>query len=332
MRAAHLNQNSVLGFIWHFAAKNKVLLFFIQIGALGFAIDNAIWPYFTGYLIDTLSAYKGSSGAIWDNLGYLFILAAVLEGVIILLYRLNGILLSYFFPKFEANIRMYMFEYVQNHSHKYFMNNLSGKIANKINDMPNSAYLIVEQLLNIYIPTFLAVSCSTIIFYYLSPSFASFLLGWVVVHLSIVVVTARKCHYQSLIHSESRSVVQGRILDNISNSAVVRVFARMKYELNFVKKYQKVEKDLYFRSLIFNEKIKIFQGLNHFAFFIFIGFLVIEDFRNEIISVGELVLILSSFLNISFMVWYTGIELPFFIRQIGICSQALSVIRDVHDI
>ena len=111
-------------FIWYFVKKQKPYFIIIQTTALAWSVDNTAWPFFLKMLIDKITVFTPGQGNIWHYLMPILFFAASIWISIEIAFRISGFMMASVFPKFEAQIRMHMFEYVQDHSYSYFANHL----------------------------------------------------------------------------------------------------------------------------------------------------------------------------------------------------------------
>ncbi len=154
-------------FIMRFIKKYGWFFIIYQILCLSLALENTLWPYVFGQLIDKLSSFPKSSGDIWHYIRPEILMVISLFLLFSIMNRGSGLIYSFLYPKFEASIRMDMFKYVQDHSYKFFSDNLAGKVANKIADMPRSVNVAIDLVFTIFIPTLLAIISSLGIFFIL---------------------------------------------------------------------------------------------------------------------------------------------------------------------
>jgi len=141
-------------FIWFFVKKQKAYFIAIQILAISWSIDNTVWPYVLKLLIDKILAFSGDKGEIWYYLMPLLILWAGLWLLIEVMFRAEGFTIARVFPRFEANVRMSMFDYVGGHSYDFFASHFAGNISNRISDMTQSATRIMQLILTLFVPAF----------------------------------------------------------------------------------------------------------------------------------------------------------------------------------
>lgn len=324
---------SLSNFIWHFVKKQKPHFIVIQILALAWSLDNTVWPFVLRMLIDKITAFTPAQGNLWYYLMPLLIFWAVAWLAIDIAYRVYGFMMARIFPRFESHIRMTMFEYVQDHSYDYFANHFAGNISNRISDMTQSATRIMQLIMTLFIPAFLALVIASIIFYTISPWFTVLLVGWTVLHIGICLAGARRCANSSKIHSNARSFLTGKVVDSLTNIINVKLFARKRFECEYVYQYQKDERQKYIASLTIAEKIKVALSLSAFIFpGVLLTWYIIHSWQLNLISIGSLVLIFNTTWNIQHLAWFAGLELPNLYKEIGVCQQAMSLIRAEHEI
>lgn len=332
MSSLELPKN-LIPFIWLFVKKQWKLLLFSLIFSLGWSLDQTLWPYVLERLIDVISNYEGSRTDAWNALASPIIMGITLWIVVETFFRLSGILMSQFVPKFEADIRMSMFKYVLNHSQTYFNNHLAGEISNKISDMPQSLTRIVMMTVQLFIPVFVAVIVSTLLFAKINILFGLILVTWVVLHLGICFSFARCCSKASDIHARSRSKLVGKVVDCLSNHSNVRLFARNQYEISYLSHFQEEERQKHWAALWVIEKMKFMLGLlSFFGVGIVSNGFMLYKWQQGDLTAGEVVFIFNTTSNITMMAWYAGLEMPNLFKEIGVCQQALTLIQDGHEI
>jgi len=321
--------STLAGFLWFFIRKNFWSFFFIQLFCLAWTLDNIAWPQVIRMIISNIEEYNGPRELIWDQISGVVMFGALMWIIIDVSFRIQGILSARIFPKFEADIRMTMFEYVSSQTHSYFSSNYSGSLSNKINDMPRSAHSMMVLVMSMFIPVLVTAIIMTLMFAQLYPMFGVVIFIWICLHLGICFKTSEKCQYLSDIHAESRSKLVGRIVDSFSNSIVIRLFARRNHEVELAQTLQSEEKQKHKAALMYIEKVKILLGATAFLFVgVIMTWLEIYAYKINAINLGDLIFIFQGTVNITMITWWAGLELPRFFQEMGVCQQALSVMKD----
>lgn len=320
-------------FFWCFIKKQWKWFLIMQIFYFGWSIDHTFFPYVLELLIGGIINFTGDRSEIWSVLSVPLYMGAGLWICVECSYRFSGFIASTVIPRLEADVRLAMFDYVQRHSHIYFSTKFAGSLANKIADMPRSITHILHLLMSLFFPVLVALAIASIFLGALHPGFAILLLTWGAIHTGICIFFARRCAYYSDIHAEARSSLSGKIVDSFSNHLNVKLFARYKFEHNYLEKFQEDEQNKHAHSLRYIEKMKIALGIASFlGTGIAMNWFMIYSWQQERITLGEVVFIFNTTWNITIMTWIAGLEIPNLFKEIGICRQALTVIQDAHDI
>jgi len=232
---------TLLAFFWHFLKRQWIWLLLIQIFSFAWSLDHTLWPYVLMKFIDIITHYVGDKTDVWYILREPILMGLGLWITLEISFRLSGILTASTFPRVEADIRMSMYDYVQHHSHLYFSNQMAGAIANKISDMPQTVSRVLQQLMHLFLPVGLALIISTTFFAMINPFFALILVSWVIIHMGICLAFSKKCDEYSSIHAEARSQLSGKIVDSLTNSTNIRLFARTRFEGQYLSSFQRDE-------------------------------------------------------------------------------------------
>jgi ATP-binding cassette, subfamily B, bacterial len=315
-------------FLWFFIKKHGKGFAMIQIFCFGMTMDSTLWPQVIRMAVGVLDNYHGPKGDLWYAISHVILFGLIVWIGIEVSFRLSGILAAKIMPKFEADVRMAMFEYVSEQTHSFFANNFSGSLANKINDMPRASHAILSMLMTLFIPALLSFMIVTLMFVMISPLFGSLIFLWLFIHLGISFNMARKCQDYSDIHANSRSKLIGRIVDCFTNNVSMRIFARRKYEIQYIGGFQEEERNNHQESLMYMEKVKIYLGSFSFLFMgVFMTWLQIYSYKNNIITLADLVYVFNAISLVMATAWWVGLELPRLFQEIGVCKQALTLIQ-----
>lgn len=321
------------GFIFHFIKKQRVLFFILMICQLAWSLDQTLMPFVFKKFLDILIDFPGDRSLVWEKITFIISVGAFLWLLITFMFRGYEYFSIKTYPRFEANIRMAMIDYVQNHSIAYFAGNFSGSIANKINDMAKNASNIIDITLTCFIPTIIAMIIGILIFIGLHPLFGIVMLVWTIIHLAISLFFAKRCDDLSNTHSKSNSQLIGVIVDSISNIVAMKLFVRKNYELRYLQKFQDEEKANHKKIIFLLFEIRFIQAI---VCFIIMGalntYLMIVKWQNDTITASELVYIFYTSWGLTVMNWITTTQIPAFFRSIGICRQALELIKVEHDV
>ncbi|MDX1902069.1 MAG: ABC transporter ATP-binding protein [Gammaproteobacteria bacterium] len=323
---------TTFGFILYFVRRQSLRFLILILAFVLWAICDAIFPYFLKRIINVVQFWKGDPAGIY---------AAVATPVLLLVFfwvlaeiamRVQGILQIYTFPRFRANIREAVFDYVKSHSHAFFSSQFSGSIAKRLADLPKSCQSIMEIVCLQFTTAFTGAVIVFIMMWYTQPIFALILTIWLALHMVINLVFLRYGSELAEVHSESQSTLSGKMVDVFTNILNMRLFARGDYEADYLKFYQKDEIRKAKKSLWLAEMMRIGLGLN--GLFLIFGLLyaLLYGWAHGWVSLGDFTQIeMQAFWLLGWM-WYVTFQLTTFVREVGVTGDALALVRKSHDL
>ncbi len=325
--------HSLAAFLGYFIRRYGWWLLLLQVFCLAWALDRTLIPYVLGLIVDTIVNFSDDKSRMWHVLLIPLSLGAFLWILTEVMFRLSGIVRAFIFPKFEAQVRMRMFDYIQQHSYRFFSDHFAGSMGNKLNDMALGSTRLLDAVMFLFLPVLSAVLITIGLFFWLQPLYALLIGSWVVLHMAVCLAFAGKIDQLSHKHSEARSELTGRVVDSFTNFMNVKLFARRRFEYQYVNRFQQAEQATHWRTLWLIEKVRILLGVLALAIPVLaLTWAVLSDWQQGNITTGDLVFILNTTWNVMMMVWITGIELPNFFADIGTCQQALTLVKESHEI
>lgn len=315
-------------YLLHFVNKQKLAFLVFFITSLAAALSASVWPVITGNLIDSLAAYEGPKSNVFTSLSTVFISAFGFWIGIEILERIKGFTGAIIYPRMEANIRLSTFEYVSHHSHSYFSNNFVGGIANRIADLPKSTSIVIDFLFNNLLPLLIAIVFSTFIFTDLNPKLAVIWFTWLSIHITTCGIAGYRASEYSKTHSDSRSELQGKIVDSLINHLNVKLYSMLGYEIESAQKAQKDEFTKNRTTYFYIEKLKLLLSLIAFIGISSLGYMTVHLWQLEEISLGNMITVINSIIAILAMAWAATVEVSYLFRELGVIKQALKLVQD----
>jgi ATP-binding cassette subfamily B protein len=325
------NSLPLFRFIWKFISIQRWKFFFIYVFSLMWALDATVAPYILRLIIDSFTIHEADRAAAWPVLRGLLLMGGVLLVIIESGFRARDFLLARAIPKLEADIRMAMFDHIQQHSPKYFNEHFAGSLSNKISDMTTQVTLLLQNMM-IFVPAVVSCIVSIIFFYEVSPLFAKILGGWILLHLSICFAFTKKCSDNSNIHGEARSSLAGKIVDSLTNNFTVNLFFRFRFEKSQIATYQNEERFKNYNARRYVAWMFLSLSILYLAGAAILFTYMVMSWMQSIITTGEIIQIFNTTWNVMMMLWFAGEVIPQFFQSVGIASQALSVMHDPQDV
>lgn len=327
-----VSYKELIGFFWKFIRKQKWTFSSIFIQDCVNTLDSLLWPFILRWVIDIFTQNEVNRALAWESLQTPIIISVCLIIFIEINSRAMGFLMAKAIPRLQADIRMTMFDHVQEHSPHYFNERFAGSLANKITDMTTAVESILQQLFWPIVSSIAMSLFGAIFLWFVHPILSGILVLWIIVHLSICVMFSRTCDLYEHRHGESRSTLLGKIVDSLTNYFAVNLFYRFKFEKGALIPCQDEEETTNISARRYVEKMRSVTSF-FYATICFIGIngFVIYLWLQHQITTGEVAQVFGTMWNIAAVMWAVGGALPAFFQSFGIAKQAYSVMLDPQD-
>lgn len=319
-------------FLWHYVKRYKVGIIGQLLVAVFYGLYVSLNPYLLKVIIDTVIDAESHALNLYQAVFYpamLYVLLGLASGLI---FRINDWMIIKTFPPMKKDISKDMFDYVEKHSYSYFQHNFSGSTANKINDMTTTAINILNNSIDVFMSRFMSLIIGAITMYLVNPVFAYLLVGWSFLFMFFSSLFTRKSQDFAETYAEARSGVVGKIVDSLSNILTVKLFAREKFESDYLNKYlsKAVEKDKQLQWYLLY--IKTGQAIAIAFLIAGMLWLLIRERSLGNVTVGDFALILTLTMTLIDEIYFVAKELVNFSEEFGRAKQALSIIVTKHDL
>ncbi|MFI4955259.1 MAG: ABC transporter ATP-binding protein [Gammaproteobacteria bacterium] len=319
------------GYIFNLLTRYKLLVALFAIVGLIWAITNTLMPYMLKIIIDKAVGFDGVQSTFFHAIQPYILLYLLVWVVLCLDMRLLDWIKLKLFPNMREDIMSNNFSYLNQHSYHYFQNNFSGSLINKIVDLQGGV-IDVLTIINDCYAQILGLIIAGITLLVVHPLFALLLLCWVVSFLSIAFYFLNPIKNLSLLFAEARSSLVGKMVDSISNIINIRLFAKNKYENEYIHQAiaDTVQKD---RNML--SKIIKMRLLLDLSLIIFLGlnlFLLGRMYSQHMVTIGDFSFIISLSMGIFFNLFFLTGQFVNFSEQVGKCNQALAILNAAHDI
>ncbi len=323
--------SNAAAFLWHYIKQYIFPFLTMVICLFVWAANESLFPYFIKLMVD-LVADASVDHSIWHTFSYpvtgIFTVWIGME----ISMRLFGIVEVYVYPKFRAQMRGEIFDYVKAQSSKYFINNLSGSVGSKISDIPKSSQYIMEHMLWHVIAIIFVFVLSIAVLAQVSWVFSSLVIVWALAHMGVTIYFQKEINSKVSEHYESIAELNGETVDIINNSASMRLFSRIKFETQRLEKYQKSEIQKSIASALCLFKIDIIRGLMSLIFIFAIVYFLLVGWKEGWLSPGDFPLVAMSSFNLMGQLGHMSKSLVDMFRDIGTLNGALSLLKIPHSV
>jgi len=323
---------SLTRFFWSFIRKQPLpfIVFFLAPTCL--ILEVTVLPYAIKMIIDGITTHSGPRTDIFQKLSPILWLYGLSWFLLVGVIRLQNWWQAYVIPKFEADIRMSSLAYVLGHSYRYFGHQFSGNLGNKIRDLPK-ALNDIRMILSWNIISTTSIAIATLCVMAIVNLWCALVLAlWIITHVFVVIYFGRFTNKKSAINAEDKSRLSGSVVDVLSNIASVKLFSKAAQEINYIAKQQAEEIKSNIKLIIAESTLRLFMDIP--VAFMMAGLLysLIVGWQRDLVTAGDVAFVTQSAYGLMNHMWFLGDALIDLFRQVGVAEQALTILRDPHDI
>ena len=327
---APLLPTSTFKFILYCLGKFRYWLLLMMLMEVGQATGNILVPYAIKAIMDGVAT--SSHGNVLETLREPLLLLLGLNVLEIISSRSSGAVLIYVGTRLRRNTTRLLYAYLQYHSPSYFANHFAGALAHRISETAQSVNHTTWSTLCDFFPVIITFSVSSALLLSVHQGLGLLVGGWVLFYVLFSYWLATRCQPYAQNYAAMRSMVNGKIVDAVTNILTAKLFARLKYEREFLDGFLNVEQDTASKTFWYMERVRWFQFVSaallkistvYYALILWDeGSITVGEFT---MSVGLALLIISDARNL------TRRFLEFF-EYVGNVANGVETIIKPHDI
>jgi ATP-binding cassette, subfamily B, bacterial len=284
--------------------------------------------YGVKYLVDTLADGPRAARGIWLAFTLLVFLIAADN----LLWRLAGWVGSFTFVRVTGDLRRDLFRHLTGHSPSYFADRMPGMLTSRVTATSNAVYTIENMFVWNVLPPCVATVVAIGFVMTVSTLMAAVLTvvgGLVVVAMFRLAAAGRPLHHR---FASKAAVVDGEMIDVISNMPLVRAFCSLGHEQRRFDRAIDHELTARRRSLLYLERIRILHALVTVVLTIGLLAWAIALWQRGEITTGDVVLACTLGLSVLHATRDLAVSLVDVIQHLARLSEALATLLVPHDL
>lgn len=224
----------------------------------GQAACSILVPYAVKGLMDAV-AQQPVVVDWWQQFRVPLLLLAGLNLAEIVFSRSSGALLVIFGPRLRQRTTRLLYRYLQHHAPRYFGNHFAGSLAHRISETAMSVNHFTWSVLCEFWPISITFSVSAVLLLQVHQSLAALVGGWVLLYVLISYWLATRCQPYAQNYAAMRSVVNGKIVDSVTNILNAKLFARLDFERDYMDGVLDDELQQASRTFWYMERVRWFQ-------------------------------------------------------------------------
>lgn len=292
------------------------------------ALHGAIQPYVLKILLDEAGATIHKPTFI-SSCFIPAVFLIVMGFSITFIWRVYNFLILKSVPKMKADIITLATDHLRWHSYEYFQNHLSGALSAKVSDLTNNLYELINSVFNISrqaLTVILAIGMSALVHPYFSIVFFISSIGF----LYMAFYCSKSIQPYAKEFAKSRSRNSGIIVDCFANIANMFLFARERYEEQYLNTSTNdvVDKDqsMQFKNMLNASLLSGIAWVLQSASIV----LLIYFGAKGLLTVGDFAFIFILSITVIDQVWFLTETLLAVGEKAGVCRQALDTIFTQH--
>ncbi|MCY4414077.1 MAG: ABC transporter ATP-binding protein [Alphaproteobacteria bacterium] len=276
----------------------RVVLFFIAL--IGASSYSTVSSFTLKKIIDSLNI---SPALAFDSAFASVIVYILVHQGNQLLWRCIGIIRIHTAPMIKTKIMSHLFNYIGQHSHAFFQNNLKGSLSAKINIVALFAESTCYGAMACVLHAVAQIFISSVAIAFIHPLFATFFALWVCVFFVIIALFQRRIMRNGALYAQELANVSGRIVDSTANIDTVRLFSRLDFETQYIRSFTSQLFLAYQRKEWTIFVMNILQGICMSSLLACGAFGLLLMYEHSKLSLGDAVFILGSSAYIADNLW-----------------------------
>ena len=247
-----------VSFILYCLRRFRGMILLMVLLETGQAAGSILVPYAIKALMDAVAAQPHVT-VVWETFKQPLLLLIGLNVAEILFSRGSGAVLIIIGPRLRQRTSRLLYAYLQQHSPRYFGNNFAGSLAHRISETAMSVNHTTWSVLCDFWPISVTFMVSVTLLLQVHSGLGGFVAGWMCLYVALSYWMATRCQPYAQNYAATRSLVNGKIVDAVSNMLNAKLFARLTYEREYLDGFLETEVQQGRRTFWYMERVRWFQ-------------------------------------------------------------------------
>jgi len=295
------------------------------VGAVACSVGT---QYGVKFLVDSLSAGPSGNGSVWAAFALLMVLIAT-DNV---LWRVASWIASFTFVSVTGDLRRDIFRHLTGHSPSYFGDRLPGMLSSRITATSNAVFTVENMFVWNVLPPCLATVAAICLIGTVSGPMA---IGLLLIAAMMVLAMFRLAAAGKPLHddfADKAAMVDGEMVDVISNMPLVRAFCGLRHEHDRFDATVNKELDARGRSLRYLEKLRILHATVTIVLTVAVMAWAISLWQRGGATTGDVVLVCTLGLCILNATRDLAVALVDVTQHVARMSEAIATLLQPHEL
>ena len=315
-------------FVMRYLRMRPVSHLVILLSVIGAVACSVGTQYGVKALVDSLSAGPGGNGRVWAAFALLMALIATDN----ILWRVASWIASFTFVRVTGDLRRDIFRHLTGHSPSYFGDRLPGMLSSRITATSNAVFTVENMFVWNVLPPCLATVAAIALIGTVSGAMAIALL---LIAAMMVLAMFRLAAAGKPLHddfADKAAMVDGEMVDVISNMPLVRAFCGLRHEHDRFDATVNKELEARGRSLRYLEKLRILHATVTIVLTVALMAWAISLWQRGGATTGDVVLVCTLGLSILNATRDLAVALVDVTQHVARMSEAIATLLQPHEL
>ena len=315
-------------FVMRYLGMRPVSHLVILLSVIGAVACSVGTQYGVKALVDSLSAGPGGNGRVWAAFALLIALIATDN----ILWRVASWIASFTFVRVTGDLRRDIFRHLTGHSPSYFGDRLPGMLSSRITATSNAVFTVENMFVWNVLPPCLATVAAIALIGTVSGAMAIALL---LIAAMMVLAMFRLAAAGKPLHddfADKAAMVDGEMVDVISNMPLVRAFCGLRHEHDRFDATVNKELEARGRSLRYLEKLRILHATVTIVLTVALMAWAISLWQRGGATTGDVVLVCTLGLSILNATRDLAVALVDVTQHVARMSEAIATLLQPHEL
>jgi ATP-binding cassette subfamily B protein len=263
---------------------------------------------------------------------FLGLLYPVLIFFIQLTYRLSGYAISHFQTNVSKTATDDLITYLLYQPHGYFVERFAGSVANKVKNVTGALDQIIPDIIWSQLDTLVTFLVALILLWSVDSSVA---MAFVLLLMVLAIINMKIAPGKAAVskaNAEAGTLLQGKLVDVITNSSAVRQYVRQTYEIEGLEELTEKKQEIGLKNWLFTEKVLLLNACAVFIFVFTMFFFLVNLWQEGSVTAGDFVLVATLISHLSGTMLFVGRAFNATARSFGELREGLDDIFVPYEI
>lgn len=325
------NTKKTIGFYWQEIMRYK-WLFIVMVVSITIAVVAGMIPAILLKDFFNVLAENADKNLLYPVLFAILLQIAGVEILEWFFWRIFHFGNIHFQSRIMANIMNRSFEYLHHHSYNFFNNNFTGGLVKKAGRLSRSFEGIMDKLTFELYPLFIRVIVILVVLFTISFTLGMTLLIWTLAFVIINYALAQFKLKYDLKKSRADTRVTAALSDTITNSINIKLFSSLKHEkkrfADSTEDWRKKTK----KAWLIDTHIDTLQVFSMIGLEFLIMYLGLNLWRQDVLTVGDFVLIQAYLIQLFYNIWSFGRTLRSIYQDLADAEEMIEILNTQHEV